>query len=719
MSAASEKSEPSIQSEKCAAAGTVASTGGAASAGVSGDALATTGAATGDVFVPAAIPPPPPESAPVEVRDAYWRAHVYCADREPQLTWRAAFFGSFIGILACASAFYTTLKIGWGFCVNVTACIIAFVVFNALRNATSGRVKPMGILENGAMSSIANITGLTPSHTAVGVFGGLLLLGTTEGCIVNGQVPWYYMMLTMFFSALLGTLIAIPLKRSVVNNEGLKFPSSIALAETMRTLYANGGEAVAKGRCLFLGIGCGAVLGVWRTLPELTGAIKKVIGLEWLDTFATRVALPELVEFKGPLNPLNWWALPGRPVQYGFEVSLLLLGAGMIVGLRVSLSMLGAALLLNFVLLPVLVQQDLANGAALPAAAGFCGAHLNELAAFSDNAGELVSGYIPNLLNGTDAVYSAESGGPVYKIYKWSLWLGTAILVTSALTSLALQWRMLARAVSGFFRQRKTAAGGAGAGKTEKPDVLADLEVPLRWCLWGTAGCAVCLVLTLWSAFNVAPLLGLFAVALSFLTGLICTRSSGECDVNPVGAMGKVSQLLYSVLPGARGNTQINLTTAGITATAGASAADLVCDMKFGYLLGMNPRKQFWSQIVGVFAGTLVAVPVWLLLVPDAERLQSYNPPTALMWMAVSKFLTDANQHLPASVKIAMCVGAAVGILLPLTEQFVGRIAPRARVFVPSAMGVGLAFVLPTNIPNSLAFAIGSVAMWLWQRRAP
>ncbi|MDR3229357.1 MAG: OPT/YSL family transporter [Puniceicoccales bacterium] len=634
------------------------------------------------------IPPPPPDSAPVEVRDAYWLEHVYCAEKMPQLTLRAAVFGGFIGILACASALYTTLKIGWGFCVNITACIIAFAVFNSLRNLSRGRIREMGILENGAMSSIANVTGLTPSHTAVGVFGGLMLLDATQGSVVHGQMPWYYMMLTMLFSAALGTLIAIPLKRAVINKEQLKFPSSIALAETMRTLYANGVEALAKARCLFFGIAVGAILGVWKALPDLGGVVKNVFNAEWLDTFATQVALPQLVEFRGPLNPLNWWRLPGRPVEYGFDISLLLVGAGMIIGLRVSLSMLGTALLLNCVVLPVLVMHDHANGVFhLP----LSDAQTLALAA---------SHYTPDL------EAAVVGGEPIYKVFKWSLWCGTAVLVMSGITSLALQWPMLLRAVRGVFTKKDS---GTAA------DPLAALEVPLSWCVWGTAGCAVCLVLTLWAAFDIAPYLGLVAVALSFLTGLICTRSSGEADVNPVGAMGKVSQLLYSVLPGARGNANINLITAGVTATSGASAADLVADMKLGRLLGMNPRKQFWSQIIGVCVGTVVAVPVWMLLVPDAKALDTYNPPTAIMWKTVAEFLTNANSALPDSVKIAMVVGALVGIALPVLE----KLFPARRLWVPSSMGVGLAMVLPQNIPNALAFSLGAVLMWFWQKKAP
>ena len=52
----------------------------------------------------------------------------------------------------------------------------------------------------------------------------------------------------------------------------------------------------------------------------------------------------------------------------------------------------------------------------------------------------------------------------------------------------------------------------------------------------------------------------------------------------------------------------INLMSANITAGAATSSADLLTDLKSGYLLGANPRKQFLAQFAGIFTGTVVTV---------------------------------------------------------------------------------------------------------------
>ena len=92
------------------------------------------------------------------------------------------------------------------------------------------------------------------------------------------------------------------------------------------------------------------------------------------------------------------------------------------------------------------------------------------------------------------------------------------------------------------------------------------------------------------------------AVVLSFALALVACRVTGETDTTPIGAMGKVTQLTFGALN--PGNMNVNLMSANITAGAAASSADLLTDLKSGYLLGAHPRKQFIAQFAGIFIGT-------------------------------------------------------------------------------------------------------------------
>jgi uncharacterized oligopeptide transporter (OPT) family protein len=236
------------------------------------------------------------------------------------------------------------------------------------------------------------------------------------------------------------------------------------------------------------------------------------------------------------------------------------------------------------------------------------------------------------------------------------------------------------------------------------------IEVPGKWLVIGLIPITIGLVVIEYIAFKVSIFLGLVSVALSFVISLVCCRATGETDTTPIGAMGKVTQLLYAVLPGAQGIASINLMAAGVTAGAGGAAADLLTDLKSGYLLGANPRKQFLAQFYGIFFGVLAVVPAWYAMVPDKKALEAFNPPATNMWKAVADLLTQGVHMLPRTAMWAIVICAFAGMALPVIE----KLFPKARGYLPSAMGLGLAWVVP--FANSLSFAIGAVIVFVWQK---
>jgi len=156
-----------------------------------------------------------------------------------------------------------------------------------------------------------------------------------------------------------------------------------------------------------------------------------------------------------------------------------------------------------------------------------------------------------------------------------------------------------------------------------------------------------------------------------------------------------------------------NLAAAGTGANSATSAADLLTDLKSGYLLGANPRQQFLAQLSGVLFGTLAIVPAWYLLIPDVASLEKYPLPATQVWVAVARVLSKGIDTLPHTAQIAILLGAAVGIALPVIE----RLVPRARNWLPSATGLGLGWVIFFN--NALAFLIGAVIVWIWETVHP
>ena len=378
-------------------------------------------------------------------------------------------------------------------------------------------------------------------------------------------------------------------------------------------------------------------------------ALWKVI-IEMMDRFKIPTMLTP---------PMNYFGHPFAQWTVGLDLSLVLVAAGAIVGWKMCWSMLLGSVVNYLILAPAMV------------AAG--------------------------------AIHADKLG--FREIVSWSTWTGAAMMVTSSLFAFALQWRTVVRALSGL-----SALLGGNREVAENP-ALESIQVPNSWfVIGGTIAGAGC-VFVLHHAFGTAIWAGIVAVILSFVLCLVACRATGESDITPMGAMGKVAQLSFGVLVPT--NMITNLMTASVTAGAASASADLLTDLKSGYILGANPRRQFIAQFMGVFAGTLIIVPAFYLLVPTADALggDKWPAPAATVWKKVAELLSQGVGALHPTAQMGLLVGALVGILLPLIELFLPK---PVRRFLPSATGVGLAFVIPFS--NALSFFIGALLAMFWSR---
>lgn len=388
---------------------------------------------------------------------------------------------------------------------------------------------------------------------------------------------------------------------------------------------------------------------------SLAGAGFLGAALTWFRETGKPFAIPGMLNFPGTIA-----GLPLAKYTISLETSTIMIAAGAIMGFKIAWSMLLGGIINYAYLAPKMVELG---------------------AIASENVG--------------------------YRgIVSWSTWAGASIMVTSGLLQFAFQWRSIARAFSGI--------GNLFGSKAEvKDDPIARVEVPSSWFLGGTLLSGLGCIVVLYMAFNTSIWMGIIAIVLSFFLAIVACRATGETDVTPIGAMGKITQLAFGAL--APSNIVTNLMTASVTAGSASSSADLLIDLKSGYLLGANPRKQFIAQFLGIFAGTLVVVPAFYILVPTADALgtDQWPAPAAQVWAAVAKLLAAGVHSLHPTAQLGMLIGGTLGLLLPILE----RLLPKARPYIPSATGLGLAMVIPFF--NSLAMFIGATVALLLEKKKP
>ena len=558
--------------------------------------------------------PPHPHSPP---------AH---PEREPQLTARAVVAGMVLGGFLSLSNLYVALKTGWSIGVSITSAILAFAIFAILFRLKLVR-KHFGMLENNVMQSTASAAGyMTGGGTVAAIPALMMITGETMG-------GWQ-----MFFwisaIGMMGLVMSIPMKTQMINIEQLRFPTGIATAETLRALHgAEGAGGKGKANLLAWGGVAGAVVAFWRDAK-----------FSWLWNLPEKIKIPGVT-------------LAGRPlVDYtlSFEGSLIMVGAGAIMGFKAAWSMLLGALINFGVLAPWLYK----NG-----------------------------------------VIDARLG---YKhIVAWSVWFGSAMILTCGLTAFAFQYKTVLRAVDSVFK--------AFRGQV----VDEHGEVPMLWFVIGMVLLTPVVVFLEWFLFGIKWWMGILSVVLGFFIAIVACRATGETDTTPTGALGKITQITFGVLD--PGNVTTNLMTANVTGGVGLHAADMLTVLKSGWLLKADPKHQFWSQFFGVMAGSCFVVPAYRLLIPTADVLgtDKWPAPGAQTWKGVAELLAKGFHTLHPTAQWALFIGGALGIILVLMEKWL----PKYRAYIPSATGLGLAFTTPAN--NTISMFAGSLIALMLERRKP
>ncbi|MCB9741162.1 MAG: OPT/YSL family transporter [Alphaproteobacteria bacterium] len=358
---------------------------------------------------------------------------------------------------------------------------------------------------------------------------------------------------------------------------------------------------------------------------------------------------------------------------WGFSllISPLMTGAGLLIGPRVGSSLLLGAIAGWAVLGPYAQSQGWAGGPSF-----------NEVEGLWEG--------------GKTMSYSDGVRG-------WILWPGVAIMVGDALTSLALSWRTILNTFTGFTK---------GDGGADIPDVDPDELIPNAWWMGGllVATCATTVVAK--TVFEIPVVFTLLAVALSSVLATIAVRSTGETDINPIGGMGKVTQLVYGGL--APGAVATNLMAAAITGAGASQAGDMMQDLKTGHLLGASPRGQFKAQLFGIGAGILFCIPIYKLFdtayTIGGEELPA---PAAHAWRAMAELLSKGFDALPAGAEGAVLGGLAFGVAIPVIR----KLSPSVGKLLPSALAFGIAFIVPAYY--SVAMFLGSMVLVAWRKASP
>ncbi|XP_057809304.1 probable metal-nicotianamine transporter YSL7 [Salvia miltiorrhiza] len=204
----------------------------------------------------------------------------------------------------------------------------------------------------------------------------------------------------------------------------------------------------------------------------------------------------------------------------------------------------------------------------------------------------------------------------------------------------------------------------------------------------------------------------IFAPALAFCNAYGC----GLTDWSLASTYGKLGIFVIGAWAGAaHGGVLAGLAACGVMMNIVSTASDLSQDFKTGYMTLASPRSMFVSQMIGTAMGCVVSPCVFWLFYkafPDLGLHTSpYPAPYALMLRNMAILGVDGVSSLPKHCLTLCCVFFAAALAINGIRDAAG---PNWARFIPLPMAMAIPFYLGGYF--AIDMCVGSLILLLWER---
>ncbi|XVF10144.1 hypothetical protein REPUB_Repub07fG0157300 [Reevesia pubescens] len=189
---------------------------------------------------------------------------------------------------------------------------------------------------------------------------------------------------------------------------------------------------------------------------------------------------------------------------------------------------------------------------------------------------------------------------------------------------------------------------------------------------------------------------------------------AGLTDMNMAYNYGKVALFVLAALSGKENGVVAGLVGCGLIKSIVSISSDLMHDLKTGHLTLTSPRSMLLSQAIGTAIGCVVAPLTFFLFYkafdvgnPDSE----YKAPYALIYRNMAILGVQGFSALPQHC-LQLCYGffsfaVAANLLRDLTPKNIGR-------WVPLPMAMAVPFLVGAYF--AIDMCVGSLVVFVWNR---
>ncbi|CAI9299044.1 unnamed protein product [Lactuca saligna] len=204
----------------------------------------------------------------------------------------------------------------------------------------------------------------------------------------------------------------------------------------------------------------------------------------------------------------------------------------------------------------------------------------------------------------------------------------------------------------------------------------------------------------------------IFAPALAFCNAYGC----GLTDWSLASTYGKLAIFVIGAwVGGENGGVLAGLAACGVMMNIVATASDLTQDFKTGYMTLASPRSMFVSQVVGTAMGCVISPCVFWLFYKAFDDLgipgSEYPAPYALVYRNMAILGVEGFSALPSRCLTLCYIFFAFAIFVNGIRDSVGNNWAR---FIPIPMAMAIPFYIGGYF--AIDMCVGSLILYIWSR---
>jgi putative OPT family oligopeptide transporter len=541
----------------------------------------------------------------------------------PQLTTKALILGVVLSMVLAGANAYLGLFAGMTVSASIPAAVISMAILRMFRNSN--------ILENNIVQTSAS-AGESIAAGVIFTIPALVILQYWD------TFDYWWVSVIAGLGGLLGVLFTIPLRRSLIVEQGLAFPEGKATAEVLKV-----GEDPAQG-IKYL---------AWAALAGGLTKFAETGSRLWEGTAQAATYLGK-----------------GTIAYVGTNLSPALLSVGYIVGLNIAILVFAGGAISWYLAIPI-------------------------YSAFFLDANPEIAAQIANRDPAVDVAYAIWSAQIRY------LGVG-AMLVGGIWALISMRASLVSGIKSGLAQYSAGNEAVVAHTEQDTPmkfvlSGIALFVIPIFFLyqnIVGNVGVSLAMaIMMLVAGF-------LFSSVAAYMAGLVGSSNNPISGIT-IATILFTSLLLYWLMGNTTDvGPAAAIMVGAVVCCAAAISGDNMQDLKAGYIVGATPWKQQLVQGLGVISAVLVMAPILNLLlqaygigVPTEETPKSLLAPQATLMASVAKGVFQGG--LPWNM---VGIGVIIGTIIIIIDEVLKAKGSTFRAPV-LAVAVGIYLPLELSVP--------------------